>query len=164
MNVSGNCMAELSKEITSELLIAIDSYRMIAEQLLDTLIAETSQPQKEEIRKGNYYEIQNAPLLNGKETLSDNWYFEVHGEHCMFKSLITEQVIEVFLSTKESTGDLDPFFFHNFLSTTNNFKHLAVYFKKPFHDTLAFFEDLERQKLLVRVDRVRFRRVSTVKN
>ena len=145
-------------------MTAIDNYRTIAEQLVDKLIAETNQPQKEEIEKGHYHEIQNADLVNGQKTLSDNWYFDVHGEHCMFKSLVTGQMLEIFLGDKDSIGDLDPYFFHNFLSTTYTLKHLAAYFQNPFSDTMTFFEGLERQKLLIHVNRVRYRRVHTTNN
>ena len=77
--------------------------------------------------------------MNRQENLSDTWWFDVHGEHCMFKNLTTGQILEVSLGDKESIVNLDPYFFYNFLETTANLKHLTKYFKNPFSDTLNFF-------------------------
>src|SRR4051812_52766 len=118
-------MTEITKEISDQIILAIDTYKSISKQLIDKLIFETNQLEKVENEKGNYYEIQNAELLNGKECLSDNWRFDVHGEHCMFENIITGQTLEVSLSDKESIGNLDPYFFHHFLETTAGLKHLA---------------------------------------
>lgn len=154
-------MTKLTKNIVDELLTAMDNYKTIAELLIDKLITETDQPEKAEIQAGNYFDIQNADLLNGKENLSDNWCFDVHGEHCMFENLTTGQILEVSLGDKESVGNLDPYFFYSFLKTTVNLKHLTKYFDHPFNDMLVLFEDLQRQKLLTHINGVQFRKINT---
>lgn len=152
-------MTELTNNIEQELLTAMDSYKAIAELLIDKLITETDQPEKVQIEAGHYFEIQNADLLNGQENLSDNWWFDVHGEHCMFKNLTTGQILEVSLGSKECIGNLDPYFFYNFLETTKSLKHLTKYFNNPFSDTLNFFEKLEQQKILTNIYDVQFRKL-----
>jgi hypothetical protein len=97
-----------SIEIKDELIAAMENFKTLAKQLIDKLIAETDQPGKLEIAKGHYYEIENADTINGQENLSDNWWFDVHGEHCLFKNLITGQTLEVSLGDEESIGNLDP--------------------------------------------------------
>ncbi|MFA4870756.1 MAG: hypothetical protein WC623_21345 [Pedobacter sp.] len=151
-------MTELTNDIELELLKAMDNYKTIAQLLIDKLIAETDEPEKAEIEVGHYYEIQNADLLNRQENLSDTWWFDVHGEHCMFKNLTTGQILEVSLGDKESIVNLDPYFFYNFLETTANLKHLTKYFKNPFSDTLNFFEKLEKEQKMVNVYGVNFKK------
>jgi hypothetical protein len=125
------------------------------------LITETEQPKKSEIEAGNYYEIQNGKLLNRQEYLSDNWLFDVHGEHCMFENLTTGQILEVSLGDKESVGNLDPYFFYNFLKTTANLQHLTKHFDNPFKDTLDLFEKLQQQKILTHINGVQFKKLNT---
>lgn len=151
-------MTILNDDIVKELLAAMDTHNAVALFLIDKLIAETDQPDKMEIESGDYFYIQNTSLFNGQEILSDDWRFDVHGEHCRFENNTTGQVIEVALGDRDSVGDLDPYFFYHFLATTENLKHLAKYFDIPFHDTLAYFEALEEQGLLTRISRIQFRK------
>lgn len=139
-------MTQLTNEIVNELLSAMDNYKSIAQILIDKLITETNQTEKTEIEKGNYYQIENADLINEKENSLVDWYYNVHGEHCLFTNYITGQTLEVSLGDKDSIGDLDPYFFYNFLETTDEYKYLIKYFDQPFSDTYKFFEDLVEQK------------------
>ncbi|MGI9652081.1 DUF6896 domain-containing protein [Chryseobacterium sp. RLHN22] len=152
-------MTELTNDIEKELLKAMDDYKTIAQLLIDKLITETDQPEKAEIQAGRYFEIQNADLFNGQEHLSDNWWFDVHGEHCLFRNLITGQTLEVSLGNEESIANLDPYFFYNFLETTENFRHLTKYFKNPFNDTLNLFKKLEKKQKMVNIYDVNFRKI-----
>lgn len=74
-----------------------------------------------------------------------------HGEHSMFENLDTGQKLEVSLGNTDDIGNVDPYFFYDFLKSTENFKHLIQYFKNPFGDMLNFFEVLEKQKILFTV-------------
>lgn len=152
-------MSQFSQQTTAELLIAMESFKAIARILTDKLISETDQPEKDKIKEGHYYEIENAPLLNGTDLLSGNWYFEVHGEHCLFKNSITGQTLEVSLGDIESVGNLDPYFFYNFLKTTTAFQHLTDNFKNPFSDMIAFFETLIENKQMIPLYGNEFRKV-----
>lgn len=147
----------IDNKIRKEILEAMAQHRALAHILIDKLITETNQPAKAEIDAGNYNEITDADVLNGEENLTDHWWFDVHGEHCMFKNLITNQVLEVSLGNKESIGNLDPYFFYNFLQTTDSVKHLIKYFDNPFSDMLNLFEELERQNKMVHIGGVQFR-------
>lgn len=151
-------MKELTNNIERELLKAMENYKTIAQLLIDKLITETDQPEKAEIQSGRYFEIQNADLLNGQENLSDNWWFDVHGEYCKFKNLTTGQILEVSLGDKESIANLDPYFFYDFLETTDTLKHLTKHFKNPFNDTLNFFEKLTKEQKMINIYGVNFRK------
>lgn len=156
-------MTKIPKEITAELLNAMDTYTGLAKELIDKLISETDQPGKEKIKTGHYYEIENAELLNGEENLSGNWSFWVHGEHCKFENTETGQTLEVSLGNQDRIKNLDPYFFYNFLNTTENFNHLTKYFNDPFRDTCNFFEAFEDKGVLIHVDGLEWRKLNTKK-
>ena len=98
----GSAMA--MRLLRKKLGAAMDAYKVIAQELIDKLILETNQPEKSEIIKGNYYLISNAELRNDEEHLTGNWYFDVHGEHCMFENLATGQKLEVSLGNTDDIG------------------------------------------------------------
>lgn len=151
-------MKTFQNEIIIELLNAMDEFETTAGQLINKVITETKQPEIEAIEKGNYDEIENADFLNGEKILSDNWYYDVHGEHCMFENTITGQTLEVSLGHKEHIANLDPYFFYNFLKTTKHLAHLTKHFESPFKDMLDLFEDLEQKKLLKHIHRIEYRK------
>lgn len=152
-------MKEMPKQIVDELLLAMDTYEMLATELISKLVNETDQPNRVKIESGHFYELQNAELLNGKEFLSDNWRFDVHGEHCEFKNMITDQTLEVALGNESDIGNLDPFFFYQFLDTTENIHHLSKYLGHPFHGTYSIFKYLEQHGMLIRISPTGFRKV-----
>lgn len=151
-------MVPLTPEVTAELLAAMDVRQALAARLTGKLLRETDQPEKAALTRGEYCEIQNADLLNGQPTLSGNWWYDVHGEHCLFQHTVTGQKLEVSLGTEASLGNLDPYFFHQFLHSTASLRYLAAHFPRPFTDMLAFFEELVRQQELVHLHGVEFRR------
>lgn len=65
---------------------------------------------------------------NNKGALDQEWTFYIHGSHCRFENLRTEQVVEVLYTEKPEFGFLDGFFFYNYMQTTDRFKNLANWF------------------------------------
>ncbi|WP_433921773.1 DUF6896 domain-containing protein [Paenibacillus taichungensis] len=152
-------MHALTKETTDTLLEAMETYKRVAQELIDKLISETSQAEKEEIINGAYHLLSNEEVLNGEEYLSGNWHFDVHGEHCMFENAETGQTLEVSLGSKNDVGNMDPYFFYNFLKSTANYEHLIAYFENPFGDMLNLFERLAAQNVLIHVHGVEYRKL-----
>lgn len=152
-------MHALTKETTDTLLEAMETYKRVAQELIDKLISETSQAEKSEIINGAYYLLSNEEVLNGEEYLSGNWHFDVHGEHCMFENAETGQTLEVSLGSKNDVGNMDPYFFYNFLKSTANYEHLIAYFENPFGDMLNLFERLAAQNVLIHVHGVEYRKL-----
>ncbi|MGV2881195.1 DUF6896 domain-containing protein [Paenibacillus taichungensis] len=152
-------MHALTKETTDTLLEAMDTYKRIAQELIDKLISETSQAEKSEIIDGAYHLLSNEEVVNGEEYLSGNWHFDVHGEHCMFENAETGQTLEVSLGSKNDVGNMDPYFFYNFLKSTANYEHLIAYFENPFGDMLNLFERLAAQNVLIHVHGVEYRKL-----
>ncbi|MBF9140353.1 DUF6896 domain-containing protein [Hymenobacter properus] len=147
---------DLAQSTIREILSAMDERAALARILIGKVLSETNQPQFAEIENGNYDCIQNSDI----ETLSDNWTFEVHGEHCLFINRVTNQELEVSLGTIDSLENIDPYFFYKFLVTTNKYKHLASVFQHPFKEMLALFELLQQQGFLKRIHGVEFRKVN----
>lgn len=152
-------MHALTKETTDTLLEAMETYKRVAQELIEKLISETSQSEKEEIINGAYHLLSNEEVLNGEEYLSGNWHFDVHGEHCMFENAETGQTLEVSLGSKNDVGNMDPYFFYNFLKSTAIYEHLIVYFENPFGDMLDLFERLATQNVLIHVHGVEYRKL-----
>ncbi|CAM3012667.1 hypothetical protein HP548_26935 [Paenibacillus taichungensis] len=152
-------MHALTKETTDTLLEAMETYKRVAQELIDKLISETSQAEKSEIIDGAYHLLSNEEVLNGEEYLSGNWHFDVHGEHCMFENAETGQTLEVSLGSKNDVGNMDPYFFYNFLKSTANYEHLIAYFENPFGDMLNLFERLAAQNVLIHVHGVEYRKL-----
>lgn len=150
---------KLSTSIQQQIWLAITDFETTAKLLIDKLITETTQPEKDKIAQGLYYEIQNAMLRNGEDNLSDNWYFDVHGEHCFFINTKNNQELEVHLGDIENTANLDPQFFYNFLKTTGKFKHLTKFFENPFQDMLAYFDRQVAEGKMIHVGGVNFRKI-----
>ncbi|OMF12057.1 hypothetical protein BK131_18785 [Paenibacillus amylolyticus] len=152
-------MKSITQEITEELLAVMDMYQRIARQLIDQLILETDQPDRMEILAGAYDMLTNADVIHGGEELTGNWFFDVHGEHCMFQNTETGQTLEVSLGSPEDVGNMDPYFFYNFIKTTPEIAYLTAYFENPFKDMLDFFERLQAQHVLIHVHGVEYRKV-----
>ena len=90
-------MIQLDVEMESALLQAIDVHMALAHELMHKLITETDQPEKALIANRHFDEIQNADVYAGGDVLSGAWWFDVHGEHCLFHNLETGQKLEVAL-------------------------------------------------------------------
>ncbi|MCW3791697.1 hypothetical protein OM416_08905 [Paenibacillus sp. LS1] len=152
-------MKAITQEITEELLTVMDMYQRIARELIEQLILETDQPDRMEILAGAYDMLTNADAIHGGEELTGDWFFDVHGEHCMFQNTETGQTLEVSLGSPEDVGNMDPYFFYNFIKTTPEIAYLTAYFENPFKDMLDFFERLQAQHVLIHVHGVEYRKV-----
>lgn len=64
----------------------------------------------------------------------DDWNYFLHGFHCYFENTTTKQQIEVPLVFGMEFGDLDPYFFTNFINTSPEYKPLPVQIFNDYHD------------------------------
>jgi hypothetical protein len=64
---------------------------------------------------------------NKKETGKlDSWKYYIHGFHCGFENIMTGQLIEVSLVFGLEFGDIDPFFFSQFIKSTPKYRPLPI--------------------------------------
>lgn len=134
----------------------MNRHSQLAKELIQKVINETEQPQKEDLLKGPHIAIENAVLTNGGELLSGGWYYDVHGEHCCFIHKPSGQRLEVLLLYGTAVACFDPHFFYMFLESTASLKHLTAYFPSPFQDMYIFFVELVNIGVLVHLDRCNF--------
>ena len=151
-------MTKLDIEMESVLLQALDAHIALAHELMHKLITETDQPEKALIANGHFDEIQNADVYTGGETLSGEWWFDVHGEHCLFHNLVTGQKLEVALGDQDCVAAVDAYFFAQFLASSTAFQGLSRWVEQVHGGVLAVFEQLARENKMQQVRGVVFRK------
>lgn len=143
-------------DFNSSIITAIIDFEDTAQYLIQKLIEETNQTQKSLISQGHYYEIANDDEY---EILSDNWYYDVHGQHCLFVDQISGQELEVSLGDQNSIRNLDPYFFYKYLKTSKQYRNLSAHFHHPFQDMAFLFEVLEYEQILEHTYGCEYRRI-----
>ena len=151
-------MTQLDAEMEAVLLQAIDVHIALAQALIHKLITETDQPEKALIEDGHFDEIQNADVYAGGDTLSGAWWFDVHGEHCLFHHLDTGQKLEVALGNAACVATVDAYFFDQFLASSKAFQSLNQCIEQQFGGVLPVFEQLTRENKMQHVRDVVFRK------
>ena len=149
-------MTQLDVEMEAVLFQAIDAHIALAQELMHKLITETDQPEKTLIANGHFDEIQNADVYAGGDTLSGAWWFDVHGEHCLFHNLETGQKLEVALGSPDCVATMDAYFFDQFLASSKEFQHLSLCIEEQFGGVLPVFEQLTHENKMQHVRDVVF--------
>ena len=92
------------------------------------LITELSEYFEIEINLDSRLESLNPYRKNGFEPVGEfrNWKYSFHGRHCGFVNQTTGQNIEVPLNYGLEFGQLDPYFFSNFIKTSLDYYPLPV--------------------------------------
>lgn len=58
--------------------------------------------------------------------LAGDWEYRIHGAHCCFTSIKSGQTLEVYLITPLEFGVLDPYFFVEYIKTTDRYQPLPI--------------------------------------
>ena len=151
-------MTRLDVEMEAVLFQAIDVHIALAQALIHKLITETDQPEKELIANGHFDEIQNADVYAGGETLSGEWWFDVHGEHCLFHNLETGQKLEVALGGPDCVATIDAYFFDQFLASSKAFQSLSLGIEQQFGGVFVVFKQLTHENKMQHVHGAVFRK------
>ncbi len=69
-----------------------------------------------------------------------NWEYYFHGFHCAFTNKKTEQHIEVPLTYGEEYGELDPYFFTDFIKSTPEYQPLPIQIYNDYWDGKRILE------------------------
>lgn len=78
-----------------------------------------------------------------EKNIIENWRYYVHGFHCCFENIKTEQVIEVSLVNGLEFGALDPYFFTGFIKSTPDHKPLPVEIFEDYADGVRILDKME---------------------
>lgn len=76
----------------------------------------------------------------GQSGVFEEWNYFFHGFHCHFIHRKTKQEIEVSLIFGLEFGDLDPYFFTNFIISSHDYKPLPIEIYESYHDGLNIIE------------------------
>jgi len=80
----------------------------------------------------------------------EDWRYEFHGQHCRFVSKVAGQILEVDISCGLEFGVLDPYFFVEYIRSTEAHSHLAP-FLRDYQSSLRTLEIMERRGTLRRI-------------
>lgn len=112
--------------------------------------------QVEVIPKDPYANIYNLRLSKHtpENRLMDTWKYFLHGHHCRFKNIHTEQQIEVALLFGQDYGVLDPFSFTKYIMSTPDYNPLPVEIYEDFHDGVRILDIMEKIGKFEKVERI----------
>lgn len=112
-------------------------------QLATKLIYELSSQKKIDIQNEvPYWAFLKYWQKKGQRGVMSDWEYFFHGYHCHFIHKKTKQEIEVSLVFGLEFGDLDPYFFTNFIMSTPDYKPLPIGIYVNFEDGLRIIERL----------------------
>jgi hypothetical protein len=138
---------DYNSDFISNILNAINDFESLAQQLLDKVLSETIQNEREEVLQGNLDFLENTDTGE----LVDNWTFEIHGEHCDFTNIDSNQTLTICIGLN-SLKFIDPHFFYNFLKTNKKHKKLISEFPDSFGSVYLLFQQMEELSLLKKVE------------
>jgi len=122
-------------ENANRFIIAIHRYRVLADKLI-TQLAKKYNYSPENITEYWRLELEKT---NGK--LEKKWEYMFHGKGCFFKNLVTGQIIDTHLCDyRNGLAIPDPYFFSQYIRTTNEEVKILDLIKDDFHD----FHDMSR--------------------
>lgn len=98
-------------------------YRKLGEELLFKLVDKLDLKLDKDVPLRTFHELKRDKRRIGKV---EDWRYYVHGFHCGFENNKTGQLIEVPLIFGLEFGDLDPYFFSQFIKSTPNYRPLPV--------------------------------------
>lgn len=105
-------------------------YRNLATQLIHALAAyfnENIDPENAMHTFGKYKRGRQSGVM-------DLWEYRLHGSDCRFENSKTGQTIEVYLITQLEFGILDPYFFVDFIKTTESYHPLPIEIYEDYWD------------------------------
>lgn len=114
-------------------------YRQLGEELLFKLVDKLDLELNRDFPMETFNRLKQDKRQNGK---IEGWSYYVHGFHCGFENNKTGQLIEVPLVFGLEFGDLDPYFFSNFIKSTPEYRPLPVEIYEDYADGVRINEKM----------------------
>ncbi len=114
-------------------------YRTLAQDLIFKLADKFEIEIEKENPNNSFYKLKREKKQTG--TVGD-WRYYLHGIHCGFTHMKTKQTIEVNLVHGFEFGDLDPYFFTQFIKSTGCYKPLPVEIYEDYADGVQIIEHM----------------------
>jgi len=106
-------------------------YRDLAQQLIFQLAEQRNISIDPANPNNSFYQLKRTKKSSGA---MEQWEYFLHGIHCGFVHKISKQAIEVSLIYGLEFGELDPYFFTQFILSTPAYQPLPVAIYEAFHD------------------------------
>lgn len=116
-------------------------YRQLGEELIYKLVEELNLELNKDFPLDTFNQLIREDRGNGK---IEDWKYYVHGFHCGFDNIETGQYIEVPLVFGLEFGDLDPYFFTNYIKSNPKYNPLPVEIFEDFADGVRINEKMLR--------------------
>lgn len=113
-------------------------YRKLGGELIFTLVHKLGLELNKDFPMQTFNKLKRDKP-NGKV---EGWRYYVHGFHCGFENIKTGQNIEVPLVFGLEFGDLDPYFFTNFIKSTPKYNPLPVHIFEDYSDGVRINEKM----------------------
>lgn len=110
-------------------------------ELATKLILQLAQQLKVDIQNESpYWAFLKYWQENGQKGTMGDWNYYFHGFHCHFIHKETKQEIEASVVFGLEFGDLDPYFFTNYILSTPEYQPLEIDIYENYHDGLRIIE------------------------
>jgi len=106
-------------------------YKALGEKLIFKLAEELKTTINADCPWITFNEVKNSKKQTGK---MEEWKYSLHGFHCGFKNKKTGQLIEVSLVFSLEFGDLDPYFFSQYIKSTPEYRPLPIKIYEDYAD------------------------------
>jgi len=137
------CNAEMFME-------AIDRFLNLADKLLLNL-AQNLKFEVHDLERYIYSEDFITSRIASTGMLDNNWDYFFHGSECRFQNKTTGQIVDITLRRVSNRyARVNPYFFGEYVHTTDQEEAIASFIKHKFHDSLRILEILEENNHLVR--------------
>lgn len=114
-------------------------YRQLGENLFFKLVEKLELELNVDFPLQTFNGLKNGKRSSGKV---EGWNYYVHGFHCGFENIKTLQNIEVPLVFGLEFGDLDPYFFTNYIKSTPKYNPLPVDIFEDYADGARIIEKM----------------------
>ncbi|WP_185155988.1 DUF6896 domain-containing protein [Fulvivirga kasyanovii] len=114
-------------------------YRLLGEELVFMLVHKLGINLNKSFPIETFNELKQDHRQSGKV---GNWRYFVHGFHCGFKNIKTNQEIEVPLVFGPEFGELDPYFFTRYIKSTPKYNPLPVEIYEDYADGVRINEKM----------------------
>ena len=124
-------------------------YRELATKLIFGLAEKLKIDLKNEIP---YFVFVKHWQEKGQSGKYEEWKYFFHGFHCNFYNTKTQQEIEVPIVFGLEFGDLDPYFFSNYIKSTKEYQPLPIQIYEEYSDGLRIIERLTSKGIFEKIN------------
>lgn len=116
-------------------------YDKLSSSLINALILKLGIEVNINFPIGTFNRLKSGDASKGE---INGWRYYLHGFHCGFTNIKSGQVIEASLVCGDQFGELDPYFFSNYILSTKEYQPLPIKIYHEYHDGVKILDAMER--------------------